>query len=148
MPSQDHDKPLMHLFVHIGKLINETLRGRLAAKGIHFGQARILLSLQQQGKLTQTTIARGLHIKSATVTNLIKKMETAGLVVRQRAPHDDRVIHVVLSQAGQEAAQFAENVFDQVERDIRSQLDEETVRMLRKPLETVRNTLGGQDPTL
>ncbi len=144
----EHDKPLLHLFVHIGKLVNEKLRNLLGAKGIHAGQAKILVSLLRHGELTQVAIGRGLHIKSATVTNLIQKMETADLVLRQRDPNDDRVMNVTLTPEGKEAAEFVEEVFELLERDIRSRLSPDAVQMLRPLLETIRNTLGGTDPTL
>ncbi len=148
MKYEDSNKPLMHLFMHIGKLLNDRLRSSLGEGGIHFGQARILIALLHHSKLTQGTIGQGLHIKPATVTNLVKKMETSGLIDRRRDANDDRFINVTLTSKGRKAANFAANVMEQIEDDIRSELLKKEIDILRKPLERIRNTLGGSDPSI
>lgn len=148
MKYEDIDKPLMHLFMHIGKLLNDRLRSTLGEGGIHFGQARVLVSLMQHGTLTQRIIGQGLHIKPATVTNMVKRMDASGLIDRRRDTNDDRIINVTLTSKGKEAANFALTVMEQIEDDIRSELNRKEIDMLRHPLERIRNTLGGSDPTL
>ncbi|MCF8068969.1 MAG: MarR family winged helix-turn-helix transcriptional regulator [Desulfobacterales bacterium] len=146
MTHNNLDKPLMHLFMHIGKLLNDRLRNSLREEGIHFGQARILIALLQKGKLTQGVIGRGLNIRPATVTNLVKKMEISGLIDRRRDVNDDRLINVKLTSKGKDAANFAVNVMVQVENDICSEFTPKEIDKLHKPLERIRNTLGGFDP--
>jgi DNA-binding MarR family transcriptional regulator len=148
MKYKNSDKPLMHLFVHIGKLLNDRLRSSLSEDGIHFGQARILISLMHHGELTQRAVGQGLHIKPATVTNMVKRMEVSGLIDRRRDANDDRIINVTLTLKGKEAAGFAINVIDQIEDDIRLELSRDEVDILRHPLERVRNILGGSDPKI
>jgi DNA-binding MarR family transcriptional regulator len=148
MKQDNLDKPLMHLFVHIGKLIEDRLRSALSKQGIHIGQARILTTLLSHETLTQREIAVGLHIKPATVTNLVKKMEVSELISRKRGESDDRIINVTLTQKGTEAALFTAKVISQIEDDIRSQFSQREVESLRSPLEGIRNTLGGLDPSI
>lgn len=148
MKQNNVDKPLMHLFVHIGKLLEDRIRSALGEKGIYAGQAKILTTLLKHKKLTQREIAIGLHIKPATVTNLVKKMETSELISRRRDPNDDRLINVTLTKKGEEAAHFAEEVITQIEAEIRSEFSKEEVEILRKPLEQVCSSLGGVPPTL
>lgn len=142
------DKPLMFLFMHIGKLLLERLRGSLSKSGIHFGQARILVTLLHHKELTQGAIGHGLDIKPATVTNLVKKMEASGLVDRNQDANDDRVMNVALTPKGKEAANFALHVMEQIEDDIRSELSQTEIDKLLHPLVRVRNTLGGSDPRI
>jgi len=148
MKYKDSDKPLMHLFMHIGKLLNDRLRSDLSEGELHFGQARILVSLMRHGNLTQRTIGQGLHIKPATVTNMVKRMEASGLIERRRDANDDRIINVTLTSKGKEAAKFAVKVMEQIENDIRSELSRKEIDILRHPLERIRNTLGGSDPSI
>jgi DNA-binding MarR family transcriptional regulator len=144
---RDHsDKPLMLLFMHIGKLLQERLRGSLSEGGIHFGQARILVALLRHDQLTQGTMGRRLDIKPATVTNLVKKLEASGLIDRRQDANDDRIMNVTLTAKGREAANFAVSVMEQVEDDIRSELTQKEIGTLRDPLLRVRNSLGGSDP--
>ena len=148
MSKETKARPIMHLFMHIGKLLNDRLRSSLGEKGIHFGQARILTALLKHHSLSQREIAIGLHIKPATVTNMVKKMEVSGLIDRNRDEGDDRIINVTLTSKGKEAAHFTEEIFRKIEGEIRSEFDAGELEDLRVPLEKVRNTLGGKDPGL
>nr|WP_320014208.1 MarR family transcriptional regulator [uncultured Desulfobacter sp.] len=142
------DRPLMHLFMHIGKLLNDRLRSSLGKSGIHFGQARVLISLMNHDELTQRAIGEGLDIKPATVTNMVKRMEASQLIDRRRDVNDDRIIIVTLTSKGRDAAKFALTVMAQIEDEIRSELSRKEIDILRNPLERVRNTLGGSDPRI
>ena len=146
MKYDDSDKPLMHLFKHIGKLLDDRFRSALGERKLHFGQARILVSLMRHGTLTQRTIGQGLHIKPATVTNIVKRMEASGLIDRRRDANDGRTINVTLTSKGTEAAEFAVTVIEQIEDEIRAELSRKEIDTLRHPLERVRNILGGSDP--
>lgn len=148
MKYDDRDMPLMNLFKHIGKLLDDRLRSDLGEKGIHFGQVRILISLMRYGTLSQTAIGQGLDIKPATVTSMVKKMETSELIDRQRDAKDDRIINVSLTPKGKAAAEYAVTVIDRVEDDIRRELSPEEVGLLRNPLERIRDILGGSRPAL
>lgn len=141
------DKPLIHLFMHIGKLLEDRFRSALDERGIYVGQARILSALLEHGQLTQKQIAQGLHIKPATVTNLVKKMETSELISRRRDPKDDRIINVALTQKGNDAALFADEMIEHIEADLRSEFSREEVEKLRKPLEKILKELGGAPPS-
>jgi DNA-binding MarR family transcriptional regulator len=138
----------MHLLMHIGKLLNERMRSALGEGGIHFGQARILVALLHHEQLTQGAIGHGLHIRPATVTNLVKKMEASGLVDRSQDANDDRIMNVKLTTKGRQAANFALEVVEQVEKDIRSELTLKEIDQLLNPLLKVRNSLGGSDPKI
>ncbi len=53
-------KPVFHLLMRIGKLLEARIAGRLAGAGVHHGQGRVLVSLHQHGPMTQADLARGL----------------------------------------------------------------------------------------
>ena len=142
------DNPLMLLLMHNGKLLNERMRGALGEGGIHFGQARILVALLHHEQLTQGAIGHGLNIRPATVTNLVKKMEATELIDRSQDTNDDRIMNVKLTAKGRQAANFALEVMEQVEKDIRSELTPKEIDQLLNSLLKVRNTLGGSDPKI
>lgn len=148
MAQKKDDRPLMNLLVHIGKLLNDRLRATLGERGLHFGQARILVALLRNEELTQVAIGKGLNIKSATVTVQVKKLEAAGLIVRHQDEQDDRVMNVRLTPAGIEAAEYAVEVTRTIESELRSGLSDEDLEALRDPLLVVRNALGGEDPSI
>ena len=141
-------RPLAHLLNHIGKLLREKLSSDLTESGLHFGQARILEVLHRNDNLNQGKIGRELQIRPATVTNQVKRMEEAGLIDRRKDANDDRFMNVTLTPKGREAASFMVSVMAQIEDEIRSVLTKKEIDMLRKPLEKVRDKLGGVDPNI
>src|SRR3954447_949359 len=78
---------------------------------LHRAQATLLCRLFEQDGLTQSEIADQLAVQGATVTNMLQRMEEAGLVARQRDAEDNRLVRVYLTERGREqeraiAAQF------------------------------------------
>ncbi len=51
--------------------------------------------------ITVKNIAQQLHLDSPTITPLLKRLESAGFVSRQRSASDERVVNVFLTDAGQ-----------------------------------------------
>lgn len=142
------DKKLIYLLLHIGKLATDEVRKSLGQNGLHFGQARILLTLLSFNELNQKEISDGLFIKPATVTNLIKKLENAELVNRLRNDKDERIINVTLTQKGNEAARFALKEMEKIEHNLIKRLNDNEIKEIVDPLLKIRDALGGVEPTL
>ncbi len=132
--------------MHIEKLLKDKMRSSLGSLGIHFGQARILISLLDYDALTQREIAQGLDIKPATVTNLVKKMEVSGLIVRKQDTQDDRIMNVSLTEQGIKSAKISLEIMVELDNELRKSLDLDQVKDLTSSLITVRNSLGGDKP--
>jgi len=60
----------------------------------------VLNALGEADGMSVGTIARRLALESSTVTPLVKRMEQAGLVTRQRSHADERQVQVDLTTAG------------------------------------------------
>lgn len=66
-----------------------------------YPQYYVMLALwESHGGLTVGALGRKLHIDNGTLTPLIKRMETKGLVLRTRDPADERRVIVTVSAAG------------------------------------------------
>src|SRR5437870_8458970 len=68
--------------------------------GMHRAQATLLCRLFDQNGMTQSEIADQLAVQGATVTNMLQRMEEAGLVTRRRDPEDNRLVRVYLTEKG------------------------------------------------
>lgn len=66
------------------------------------GQAAVLCVIAREDGLTQSEIAERLSVQGATVTNMLQRLEEAGLVIRRRDPEDNRLVRVYLTEAGLE----------------------------------------------
>ena len=59
-----------------------------------------MLVLWEDEKSTVKDIGKRLHLDSGTLTPLLKKIESMGLVIRYRDVNDDRVVIVELTEKG------------------------------------------------
>ena len=65
--------------------------------GLTHPQYLVMLALWERAPLTLKEIGELLSLEPATVSPLVKRLEGAGLVVRERHPHDDRALLVSLT---------------------------------------------------
>jgi DNA-binding MarR family transcriptional regulator len=68
--------------------------------GITYPQYLVLMVLWEKDELTVNEIARRLILNTNTVTPLLKRMETMGIIARKRATADERKVFVYLSEKG------------------------------------------------
>lgn len=139
-------KHLLHLLLHIARLLDERLRGPLARVGVHHGQGRVLDALLRQGPLTVSELAAGLRIAQPTATVMAQRMQSAGLLERWIDPEDARRVTLTLTPRGRGAAQAVRRVWQQTEDAVCASLPAAERLRLRLLLEGLRNDLGGADP--
>ena len=92
-----------------------------------------VLKLLKDGPISQKDIQERLGVQPATVSELISKLETKGLVTRERSETDRRVVVLSLTEAGKHSVNKREN--EQVEKEIVICLDEQEQEQLIALLE-------------
>ncbi|HET6971654.1 MAG TPA: MarR family transcriptional regulator [Phenylobacterium sp.] len=80
--------------------INRAYRPLLDKLGITYPQFLVLSALWEADGRTIGAIAERLDLEPSTITPLVKRLETAGFVTRQRNPDDERQVHVRLTPRG------------------------------------------------
>ena len=75
-------------------------RTRLGTVGLTYPQYLVLLVLWESDGTTVKGLAQRLHLDSATLTPLLKRLDKAGLVARQRSAGDERVVNIFLTPEG------------------------------------------------
>jgi len=65
-----------------------------------YTQYLAMLVLWEEEKMTVKDIGKRLHLDSGTLTPLLKKLESMGLITRHRDVNDDRVVIIELTEAG------------------------------------------------
>ena len=68
--------------------------------GLTYPQYLAMLVLWEQDGLTVSELGERLYLDSGTLTPLLKRMDTAGLVSRLRAVQDERRVHITLTAEG------------------------------------------------
>ena len=141
-------KTLLHILMHIGRLLERAAEEELAPIGLHHGQSRILRAIALGRETTQADLARRMDIKPATVTNMLKPLEEKKLIRRKPDKLTNRAMLVSLTPAGEQACTEIQAAWDRIEERMRDQLPD----LGNKPidffqtLETIRATLGGPEP--
>ena len=68
--------------------------------GLTYPQYLVMLVLWEQDGLTVRELGKRLQLDSGTLTPLLKRMQAAGLVSRQRRAEDEREVEIRLTEAG------------------------------------------------
>jgi DNA-binding MarR family transcriptional regulator len=80
--------------------IGRAYRPWLDQLGLTYPQYLVLSVLWENDDQTITAIASRLDLEPSTITPLVKRLEQAGHVVRQRNPADERQVKVMLTDQG------------------------------------------------
>jgi DNA-binding MarR family transcriptional regulator len=59
-----------------------------------------MMALWEESNVTVKALGERLYLDSGTLTPLLKKMETQGLVLRERSPQDERNVYITLTDKG------------------------------------------------
>ncbi|MBG6055170.1 DNA-binding MarR family transcriptional regulator [Salinibacterium sp. CAN_S4] len=82
--------------------------------GLTHPQYLVMLALWERSPRTVRDIGQALRLEPATLSPLLKRLESAGLVTRERNPDDERALDVELTGAGRALRQQAERVPGQI----------------------------------
>lgn len=80
--------------------VGQVYKPLLAPLGLTYPQYLVLLILWEGDGVTVGTISERLYLESSTLTPLIKRLETQGLVERKRDAADERKVRVRLTAKG------------------------------------------------
>jgi DNA-binding MarR family transcriptional regulator len=72
----------------------------LADTGLTYPQYLVMLVLWEHGEMPVKRLGEFLRLDSGTLSPLLKRMEAAGLVLRERSAHDERSVTVLLTAQG------------------------------------------------
>jgi DNA-binding MarR family transcriptional regulator len=109
--------------------------------GLHRGQPPILLALGQQDGMTHSELAAKMEVTPANITNMVKRIEQAGFVVRQRDTADERVSRVYLTDAGQAIQSEAKSLVRQMNEIAFAGFTEEEQTIMRNYLRRIHKNL-------
>jgi MarR family transcriptional regulator, organic hydroperoxide resistance regulator len=110
--------------------------------GMHRAQAALLCRLYTQDGLSQTEIAKLLAVQGPTATDMLQRMEEAGLVTRRRDPQNNRLVRVYLSEAGREKERQVMEQFMKLERALFENFTEAERAQLRQMLKRTLENIG------
>jgi DNA-binding MarR family transcriptional regulator len=80
--------------------LTRAYRSALEHSGITYTQYLVMLVLWENNNISVGKIAQRLELDSGTLTPMLKRLETAGLIKRVRNVDDERIVEISLTEAG------------------------------------------------
>ncbi|WP_199100251.1 MarR family transcriptional regulator [Dyella sp. ASV21] len=103
LPSPQHlllDQQLCFALYAASRSVTGLYRPLLEPLGLTYPQYLAMLVLWEQDGLTVRELGQRLQLDSGTLTPLLKRLQAAGLVTRQRRLEDEREVEIRLTDAG------------------------------------------------
>jgi DNA-binding MarR family transcriptional regulator len=138
--------PQMHAvtsLMRVQQLVLSRLDAILKPHGLTFAryEALVLLTFSRRGSLPLGKMGERLQVHPTSVTSIVDRLESAGLVVRRRHPDDGRAILAEITEAGRSVVELATT--DLVAADFGlGSLDAAALRALSELLRPVRAAAG------
>ena len=82
------------------RAITQAYRALLAPWGLTYAQYLVLVMLWTEGDQSVSDLGAHLQLDSGTLSPLLRRMESSGLVSRERRNRDERVVTVALTERG------------------------------------------------
>ncbi|GAB2811062.1 hypothetical protein GCM10027176_14400 [Actinoallomurus bryophytorum] len=121
------------------RAFNAVYRDVLRETGLTYPQYLVMLPLWERGDLTVKEIGALLRLDSGTLSPLLKRLEAAGLITRERSTSDERSVVIRLTAAGEELREPAREVTEKIATAASLKADE--VRTLSDILQRLTRSL-------
>lgn len=91
--------------------------------GLTYTQYIAMMVLWEHKSVTVKELGKKLYLDSGTLTPMLKKMEKAGWLVRERSKSDERVVVVTITSAGEQLQEKAADIPIRMSQCIRLESD-------------------------
>ena len=133
-----------YMLARVSKLHRQRAEELLTEIGLHVGQEMLLAALQDSDGITQSKLAESLMNQPSTVTNMLQRMERAGLVVRSGDSKDRRVTRVIVTEKGHRLNEAAREQWGLLEDESFKGFSIEERILLRRLLFQAYQNLAGK----
>jgi DNA-binding MarR family transcriptional regulator len=104
----------------------------LSELGLFPSQELILMQLWDEDGQSQKALGQTQRFDHSTIAKSVRRLETAGLIRREKSPHDGRVTLVFLTEAGQDLKSRTLQIWEELERKtVQSLTAEEQAQLVR-----------------
>lgn len=134
------DHQLCFLVYSTNLALNQLYRKLLAPLGLTYPQYLVMLVLWEKDGLTVSEIGEKLFLESSTLTPLLKKLQSNGIVNRERSTKDERQVIISLTAQGHALKLKAVNIPLQVAQASACDLD--SITQLKDLLSNLRENIS------
>jgi DNA-binding MarR family transcriptional regulator len=121
------------------RALTQTYRSLLSDLDLTYPQYLVMLSLWESSPTTVGGLCKRLALDFGTLTPLLKRLESRGLLARERSGRDEREVHVTLTETGGALQKKAADVPNQLR--CRITLPRSDTAFLRDAMKTILKDL-------
>lgn len=132
------DEQLCFPIYAASNLIVKAYRPFLTPLGLTYPQYLVMLVLWEKDCVSVGDLGQILHLDSGTLTPLLKRMETSGLISRSRDPNDERRVLISLKDKGRDLSAEAEKI----PKELTKNIEFANLNQLRDELKALVNLLS------
>lgn len=132
------DEQLCFPIYAASNLIVKAYRPFLTPLGLTYPQYLVMLVLWEKECISVGDLGQILHLDSGTLTPLLKRMETSGLINRSRDPNDERRVLISLKDKGRDLSAEAEKI----PKELTKNIEFANLNQLRDELKVLVNLLS------
>lgn len=132
------DEQLCFPIYAASNLIVKAYRPFLTPLGLTYPQYLVMLVLWEKECVSVGDLGQILHLDSGTLTPLLKRMETSGLINRSRDPNDERRVFISLKDKGRDLSAEAEKI----PKELTKNIEFANLNQLRDELKVLVNLLS------
>ena len=134
------DDQLCFALYAASRAVTQLYRPPLEELGLTYPQYLVMLLLWERGEMTIGDLADTLQLDYGTLSPMLKRLASAGLLERRRAADDERVVRITLTDTGQKLKSKAQPVCQAVVDSYG--LDAQQFRELRAELGALANSVN------
>lgn len=110
--------------------------------GLHSGQVFILIELWNEDERSQNQIAKSLKLSAPTINKMIASLAKNDFITSSKSSDDGRVSLIKLTEKGREARSSVEQIWQDLESDIYSNLTPTEKIIFNQLLEKILDNLS------
>ncbi|MEV8436158.1 MarR family transcriptional regulator [Actinosynnema sp. NPDC051121] len=138
--SLELDDQLCFALYAASRAVTACYRPLLDDLGLTYPQYLVMLVLWERGAVPVKDVAAALQLDYGTLSPLLKRLEAAGLIRRERRPDDERSVRLVLTDEGDRLRERAKDVPPAMGEAM--SLSEEDTAQLRALLRTLADNVS------
>ncbi len=145
-PERLEERTIGQLLSQIFRLGEDRMRVKMGRIGLHRAQGFAMHHLLHHDGITQTQLAKAVHITPATATSMLRRMERDGWIERRDDPDDQRVSRVFVTRKAEALHEEAMASLRAVEVELEGSLSGEERLELKRLLLKIHARLVAQLP--
>lgn len=130
------------LFTRTSAKMRKDYADALRAVDIYVGQDHLLWQLWNQDGVTQTELCERMGCEPPTLTNMVKKLEAYGLLIRKKDTFDARVTRVFLTEEGRTIRGPIDEIWEKHQDKMLKGISQEEQLLLKRLLQQIDRNLS------